>query len=164
MIQHYKLARRFWRLCHELRTPATDKRQGFSHSKAKKPSLDVHTQLHHRGDQRHSITWRVTIPAKRTKQSRSPLLDFLLSVLTTTTAQKWRKLHSDGILAVAPPPSLLRRLKAYWLISWQYAELDDLRKGNQAEQQRYLQTLRGMGFDINWSRTAYWQGSVSTST
>ena len=151
VIQHYKLARRFWRLCHELRTPATDKRQGFSHSKAKKPSLDVHVPS--------CTTAEISatrlpgelqyLQSEQSSRGHLPLLDFLLSVLTHDHRTEVAKTYTpDGILAVAPPPSLLRRLKAYWLISWQYAELDELRKGNQTEQQKYLHTLRDMGFDI----------------
>ncbi|MCG9769592.1 poly-gamma-glutamate synthase PgsB [Pseudoalteromonas piscicida] len=152
--QGYRQARRLWRVIHEIRQPSTDKRQSYSHTKAKKPSVSIHvpscttaeiSETKVPGELLFNI-------AEQTSRPHLPLLDFLLSVLTNDHRKEDAKTYTpDGILAVTPPSTLWRRLKAYWTITWQFAELDRLRKGNELEQGKYLDALNTLGFSLRFS-------------
>ncbi|GEK08417.1 poly-gamma-glutamate synthase PgsB [Pseudoalteromonas peptidolytica] len=152
--QGYKQVRRLWRILHEIRHPSTDKRQSHSHTKAKNPSVYVHvpscttaeiSETKVPGELLFNIT-------EQSSRPHLPLLDFMLSVLINDHHKQAAKTYTpDGILSVLPPPTLWQRLKAYWVISWQFSEFDQLRKGNELEQQKYLETLEQLGFTMQFT-------------
>ncbi|MEJ6474509.1 poly-gamma-glutamate synthase PgsB [Pseudoalteromonas piscicida] len=161
--QGYRQARRLWRILHEMRQPSTDKRQSHSHTKAKKPSTYIHAPSCTTAEiSETKVPGELLFNlAEHTSRPHLPLLDFLLSVLVNDQQKETAKTYTpDGILSVLPPKTLWRRLKAYWVISWQFAELDRMRKGNELEQEKYLETLNGLGFSLQFS--AY--GAIAEAT
>ncbi|OHU89363.1 poly-gamma-glutamate synthase PgsB [Pseudoalteromonas amylolytica] len=144
----YKIARRFWRVLHELRHSSSDKRQGFSHTKAKKPSAQLHvpscsiaqiSDTNVPGEPLYHV-------AEHSARAHLPLLDYILSILSQDNlATPVFSYTPDGILEVTKPSTLWRRLYAYSYISIHFQKIDVLRKGNEQEQLLYLDALKKLG-------------------
>ncbi|KZN38972.1 hypothetical protein N480_12130 [Pseudoalteromonas luteoviolacea S2607] len=146
--------RRFWRIWHEFFTPSTDKRQSFSHTQAKKPSAQLYVPSCSTAEISETNVPGEALYNLKEHSSRPylPLPDYLLSVLSQDNINpEARSYTPDGILTIVRPPSLLKRLRAYWHISLRFSALDQMRKGGDIEQQNYLEAIRALGFTIKFS-------------
>ena len=151
----YKRGFRFWRLWHEFKTPSTDKRQSFDHLQARKPSAFMHipsstvaeiSQTEVPGEPRFD-------EQQFSAREHLPLLDFLLSSLSQDNIKTSAKTYTpDGILVVTPPNSLFKRLYTYSWLSFNYAQLDDLRNGSELEQKQFIDILRKKGFRLEFQQ------------
>ena len=149
----YHYAFRTWRFLHEWRNPSTDKRQSFNHSKARKPSAFMHVPSCSVAE--ISAT---NVPGEPLFDSDEysarphlPLPDFLLSVLSQDNLKQPAKTYTpDGILLVTPPKSLVQRIKSYFWLTINIDSLDALRKGNEIEQNNYLEALSKHGFNFQF--------------
>ena len=149
----YRYAFRAWRFIHEWRNPSTDKRQSFNHSKARKPSAFMHVPSCSVAE--ISATNVPGEPLFNTNEYSArphlPLPDFLLSVLSQDNLKQPAKTYTpDGILLVTPPKSLLQRIKSYFWLTINIDSLDALRKGNEIEQNNYLEALKQHGFSFQF--------------
>jgi poly-gamma-glutamate synthase PgsB/CapB len=145
---------RFWRLLHEWRHPAPDKRQAFRHwlgrvsygrLRAPSPLLGELAPTQVPGEPLYleeEEGWRPYLP----------LVDDVLSSLNQLgRVEPVRFYTSEGITEVMPPRSGLRRLLAYGRLQWRFAELAQLRnwrQGTGKDPLRYLTALRELGFEI----------------
>ncbi|CAM4013628.1 poly-gamma-glutamate synthase PgsB [Pseudoalteromonas byunsanensis] len=149
----YKVARRLWRVLHEIRHSSSDKRQGFSHTKARKPSAQLHvpscsiaqiSDTNVPGEPLYHLT-------EHSARPHLPLLDYILSILSQDNLSAPALSYTpDGILEITKPNTLWRRLYAYSYISLHFQKIDSLRKGNELEQQRYLEELKRLGFECRF--------------
>ncbi|MAD90485.1 MAG: poly-gamma-glutamate synthase PgsB [Pseudoalteromonas sp.] len=149
----YKRGRRLWRIWHEFFNPSTDKRQSFNHTLTKKPSAELHvascsvaeiSETNVPGEALFNLN-------EHTARPHLPLLDYLLSVLSQDqTTEPAFSYTPDGILEIHRPITLIKRIKAYWYLSVNFAQLDSLRKGNDLEQKKFINTLRELGFEIEF--------------
>ncbi|WP_194867686.1 poly-gamma-glutamate synthase PgsB [Pseudoalteromonas sp. PPB1] len=149
----YKRRRRFWRIWHEFFTPSTDKRQSFSHTSAKIPSAQLHVPSCTTAEiSATNVPGEALYHLKEASaRPHLPLPDYLLSVLSQDNIKASKKSYTpDGILIVTPPKHLWQRVRAYWQLSIQYADIDGLRKGNTLEQQNYLARIRKLGFGLEF--------------
>jgi len=153
IIPGYRQGKRFWRIWHEFFNPSTDKRQSFNHTLAKKPSAQLHvascsvaeiSETNVPGEALFNLKEHTTRP-------HLPLMDYLLSVLSQDESSKPAFSYTpDGILEIHRPDKLLKRMKAYWYLSVNFELLDSLRKGNEIEQKKFIDTLRAQGFELEF--------------
>ncbi|MCG7536439.1 poly-gamma-glutamate synthase PgsB [Pseudoalteromonas sp. OOF1S-7] len=149
----YKRRRRFWRIWHEFFSPSTDKRQSFSHTSAKIPSAQLHVPTCTTAEiSATNVPGEALYHLKEASaRPHLPLPDYLLSVLSQDHLKASNKNYTpDGILVVSAPKHVWQRVRAYWQLSVNYAEIDGLRKGNELEQQNYLARLRKLGFSLEF--------------
>ncbi|NOU52445.1 poly-gamma-glutamate synthase PgsB [Pseudoalteromonas sp. JBTF-M23] len=149
----YNIARRLWRVVHELCHSSTDKRPGFSHTTARKPSAQLHvpsctvaeiSETNVPGEPLYHLH-------EHSARPYLPLLDYILSILSQDQlASPVFSYSPDGILEITKPASFTRRIYAYCYISLHFQQLDNLRKGGEFEQQKYLNELVKLGFKIQF--------------
>lgn len=149
----YKMGRRIWRVWHEFFHPSTDKRQSFSHVLAKKPNAELHvpsctvaeiSETNVPGEPLYHLS-------ELSARPHLPLIDYLLSILSQDNLTAPVKSYTpDGFLEISKPTSLWQRAKAYWYLSYHFKTLDKLRKGNELEQQRFIEHLNTLGFILSF--------------
>ncbi|MCF6440183.1 poly-gamma-glutamate synthase PgsB [Pseudoalteromonas luteoviolacea] len=145
--------RRFWRIWHEFFTPSTDKRQSYSHTKAQKPSAELHVTSCSTAEISETNVPGEALYNLKEHSARPylPLPDYLLSILSQDQLPAQAKSYTpDGILLITRPHKLIQRIRAYWQISIKFSSLDRLRKGGELEQQNYLDAIRKLGFQIEF--------------
>ncbi|AOT07401.1 capsule biosynthesis protein CapB [Pseudoalteromonas luteoviolacea] len=145
--------RRFWRFWHEFFTPSTDKRQSYSHTKAKKPSAELHVPSCSTAEISETNVPGEALYNLKEHSARPylPLPDYLLSILSQDHLPEQAKSYTpDGILVITRPPKLIQRIRAYWHISLKFAALDRLRKGGDLEQKNYIDAIRKLGFQMEF--------------
>lgn len=150
--------RRLWRVIHEMRNPAPNKRQSFLHTigrsyrgeiRAHPGRLDEQTATTVPGE-------RVYVDAEGSWGRHLPTVDDLLDL------PFWRSrpvyiCSSYGITQLVPPRSLLARIHARLSISWRYQSLVALRQtsiSSDEPQQRqiYLKSIRDrFGIDVSFA-------------
>ncbi|MDN7135964.1 hypothetical protein [Pseudidiomarina terrestris] len=151
----FRFRPRLWRMIHEWRKPATDKRQNHSHTKGRVYyGLE---QFNSRIVAEQSITKvpgePVYISEEAGERSYLPLVDQLISCLD----QGWptapmRIYSSEGVTEVLPPKSLLARLRARWKIQLQFARFSRLRnwqEGDSFAPNAYLKKVSQLGFKLS---------------
>ncbi|HOW61070.1 MAG TPA: hypothetical protein PLJ20_00685 [Candidatus Contendobacter sp.] len=145
---------RAWRWLHELRHPATDKRQAFQHTVGRV----YYGNLHAPSDILAELA-ETKVPGEplyvQTEDGWRPwlpLVDELLSCL-----DQWnRRLHrytSEGVTEIVAPPALWRRLWARLLLTARFADYARLRnwqEGAQAGPSAYLAALTRLGFAVRF--------------
>ena len=147
---------RSWRLLHELRRSATDKRQGFRHTTgrifhgtvrapsavmAELAETKVPGEPLHMGSE---AGWRPYLP----------LVDEAISCLDETIVGKPVRFYtSEGVTELTPPRSMTRRLAARTALTVRFAHYAHLRnweEGGQASPAAYAKALRELGFNIQF--------------
>ncbi len=134
------MRRRLWRILHELRNPAPNKRQAFVHTVGRR----LRSPLRAHPGRLDEVT-ATTVPGERLFSEREgswgrhlPCVDDLLD-LPLWRRRSVRIGSSYGLLTIVPPRSFFRRLYARLSISWNYAALSALRHASisaQAAQER----------------------------
>lgn len=150
----FRFRTRLWRIIHEWRNPAADKRQNHNHIKGRVYyGLE---QFNSRLVAEQSITKvpgePVYINEEAGSRSYLPLVDQLLSCLD----QGWptapmRIYSSEGVTDVMPPTSLFARLRARWKIQLHFAKFSRLRnwkEGDQFSPNAYLKKVTELGFKV----------------
>jgi poly-gamma-glutamate synthase PgsB/CapB len=150
----FKFGFRFWRMWHELRTPATDKRQNHNHLKGR---------LYYGMSQTSTVNMAelsvTKVPGEPLHISDEqgwrdylPLLDQVLSSLDQGWPTKAVKLYSaEGITHILPPKSLFRRLYARSVIQLKFQALAKLRNWQEKDSHPanlYIEQLNKLGFKI----------------
>ena len=146
---------RLWRLLHELRNPAPDKRQAYRHTVGRV----------HYGDIRAPS--RVLAELAETKVPGEPLFDadeggwrpfvpllddFIATLNQPLPGRATCIYSSEGVTRVAPPPTLAGRARAYLALNWRFAETASLRNWSERSgtAPRFVEALRKLGFRIDF--------------
>lgn len=146
---------RFWRLWHELFTPATDKRQNHSHVSgrvyvthdyvpagmvAEVSQTRVPGEPLHMAQEGH---WRPFLP----------LVDQLISSLDQGWPTRAVNLyHVTGTTRILPPKSLIKRLWARSVLTLRFKHFAQLRNWTEQSAHKaseYLRQVKSLGFDVS---------------
>jgi poly-gamma-glutamate synthase PgsB/CapB len=153
--------RRLWRILHELRRPAPNKRQGFSHTRgrvmrgrfrAPPGGLDEFTATVTPGE-------RVFIAEEGTWGRHLPTVDDVLD-LPMWSGDEVRVFSSFGVTSITPPRSLLRRMRNRIAIARAYEKIAALRvKSLQSDEPharvRYSDALQEYGVTLTFEPYTY---------
>lgn len=150
----YRFGFRFWRLLHEFRTPATDKRQDHNHLKGR-----LYFGLTQTSSQRMAELSVTKVPGEPLFVSDEqgwrdylPLLDQVISSLDQGWPTKPVKIYSsEGITELMPPGNIARRLYARMVIQLKFSQLAQLRNWVEKDSRPasdYLQQLVKLGFTV----------------
>ncbi|MGQ4277234.1 hypothetical protein ACQ5ES_09335 [Pseudidiomarina sp. E22-M8] len=151
----FRFRPRLWRIIHEWRKPATDKRQNHNHIKGRVYyGLE---QFNSRIVAEQSITKvpgePIYINEEGGERNYLPLVDQLISCLDQGwPTEPMRIYSSEGVTEVTPPSSLLARFKARWSIQMQFARLSRLRnwqEGDSFDANAYLKKVSKLGFKLS---------------
>jgi gamma-polyglutamate synthase len=153
--------RRLWRFLHELRRPAPNKRQGFSHTRgrvmrgqfrAPPGGLDELTATVVPGE-------RVFIAEEGGWGRHVPTVDDVLD-LPLWSGETVRVFSSFGVTTLQPPDTRWARIRNRIALSRAYSRLAALRvqslRGDEAHvRQRYVEALRDFGIEVTFEAYAY---------
>ena len=148
---------RAWRVLHELRNPATDKRQAFRHTVGRHAdaTLRVPSQVLAELSQTKVPGEPLFIPEEGGWRPYLPLPDDFLSVLGVSWfgARTVSFYSSEGLTEVRPPRSVWRRLQSWLSLTNSFPQLAKLRNWT-ADSERgpteYLETLARLGFRVEY--------------
>jgi hypothetical protein len=143
---HYSL----WRFLYEIRNLSPDKRQGFSHTLARKftGTIRAHPGIMAEETKTKVPGERLLIEHEGSWRRFIPLLDDYLSINMGKLAEKPVKIYSSyGITTIISPQDWLSRMRIHWKISYNYDKLNDLRNANPRDKEHpdpkiYLDTMR----------------------
>lgn len=152
-----RVRRSLWRVLHELRSPAPDKRPGVAHTIGRAPRgpirapsslLDEATATTVPGE-------RVRIEGEAGWGPHVPLVEDVLH-LPLRSADEVRIYSSHGVTRLRPPASAGARLKNRFRIAWRFAELARLRNESLATdgsgRRAFVERLRGeFGIEVEFS-------------
>ncbi len=160
---------RSWRLLHELRRSATDKRQGFRHTTGRifKGTIRAPSGI-------LSELAETKVPGEPLFVSKEagwrpylPLVDEVISCIDEgVSATTVRFYSSEGVTELTPPSSFSRRLRARIKLTARFARYARMRNwedGDQAAPDSYLQALQQLGFDVRF-RAYDKEGGFAPST
>jgi gamma-polyglutamate synthase len=153
--------RRLWRVLHEIRRPAPNKRQGFSHTRgrvmrgrfrAPPGGLDEFTATVVPGE-------RVFLAEEGGWGRHLPTVDDVLD-LPLWSGEEVRVFSSFGITTLRPPDSRWARVRNRVALSRAYSRLaalrvQSLRSDESHVRQRYVDALRDFGVDVTFEGYAY---------
>jgi poly-gamma-glutamate synthase PgsB/CapB len=151
----YKLGFRFWRLLHEWRNPATDKRQNHSHTTGRifYGTMQAPPQCLAESSETKVPGEPLIIEEEQGWRPYLPLLDQVLSSLDQGWPTQPVKLYtSEGITEILPPRSLHRRLWAKFQIVRRFKYIAGLRNWQEQSDKppsAYLRALAGLGFSFH---------------
>lgn len=148
---------RWWRVIHEWRRPATDKRQAVSHTigRVSRGVIRAPSSVLSEISQTKVPGEPLYIPNEGGWRPYLPLLDDFLSVLDLKTwrAGTVRFFSPQGITEVTAPRRFPQRLRAALRITWSFEHLAALRNYRDEENRPahgYIEALRDQGFDIQF--------------
>ena len=146
---------RLWRIIHELRNPATDKRQAFSHTigRVTRATIRVPSQIMGELSRTKVPGEPFFIPSEGSWRPYLPLADDFVSLLNLSIvrSQTMRFFTSQGETQVSAPSSLWRRLRAWSVLTWnfeKFANRRDWEEGDDESPATYLEQFRKLGFEI----------------
>lgn len=148
---------RSWRLWHELRRPATDKRQGFSHTTGRifKGTVRAPSAILSELAETKVPGEPLMMSAEAGWRPYLPLLDEVISCIDEgIVATPVRFYSSEGVTELMPPRSFAARLKARTILTHEFARYAAMRnwdEGDQANPNTYLKALRRLGFEVSFS-------------
>ena len=142
---------RLWRFIHELGNPMPDKRQGFSHTVGRVSRAHLRAPSH--------ICCELTetrVPGEPLyMQSESgwrpylPLVDHVVSLCKTPIARSPLQLYSaEGVTEVYPPKSPLKRLIAFFKLTFSFSHYANLRNWSESGGSKpgsYIEALDAIG-------------------
>lgn len=142
---------RFWRLLHELRNSATDKRQAFPHTVGRifRGTVRVPSAVLAELAETKVPGEPLVLPEEAGWRPYLPLLDDVLSSSTLLKPRAVRVYTSEGVTEFSPPGSLWRRLRASMAITFgfrRYAELRNATERTRGQPASYLEALTALGF------------------
>lgn len=160
-----------WRILHEVRNLSPEKRQGYRHTIGRHftGTIRAHPGLLGEVTKTKVPGERYYIRFEGSWRRHIPLLDDYLSACRSRYADTPIRIFSSyGVTTIYPPPTFLQRWKAYWQITWNYAEIAELRNSNPANRvlrdvRQYLRRLAALGFRTVFTPYAYeYQGQRYT--
>lgn len=157
-----RMRRRLWRILHELRNPAPNKRQAFLHTIAR--SYRSHVRAHPgRLDEATATTVpgeRVYVESEGSWGRHLPTVDDLLD-LPLLLRRPVYICSSHGVVTLTPARSILRRLYARVAMSWRYPAVVALRQSSLSsdepqQRRRFLERMRArFGIEVQFQGYAY---------
>lgn len=152
-----RFERRIWRIWHELRRPAPNKRQAFVHTVGRVPSGNLRAPPAHLDEITETMVpgERVHVASQGSWGRHVPTVDDLVS-LKVTSEEPVRLFSSHGVTTLTPPGSFTRRLFNSVRLTGAYASFASLRLSSLggAEphlRRRYVEQVRnelGIGVDF----------------
>ncbi len=145
---------RSWRLWHEMRNGATDKRQGFRHTTGRIFHGTVHAPSAIMAELAETRVpgEPLFMASEQGWRPYLPLLDEIISSLDQgITATPVRCYTSEGITEIVPPRSLIKRFVARTALTRRfsyYAQLRNWHEGDQTQPNAYLRELRRLGIEV----------------
>jgi gamma-polyglutamate synthase len=140
-----RFQRRLWRILHELRNSATDKRQAWLHTIGRVYSGSIAAPPAHMAELAPT-----KVPGEPLHQSGDsgwrnylPLLDHVLSVVDRGGSM--RLFTSEGVTTITARKGLWSRFRSFHLISWRFNELAALRNKIGSD---YVTALRAHGLQV----------------
>jgi poly-gamma-glutamate synthase PgsB/CapB len=120
--------RRLWRILHELRTPAPNKRQAFQHTTGRVMPGTLRAHPGHLDEITETVVpgERVHVASQGGWGRHLPTVDDLLD-LPLRASGKVHLFSSHGTTVLVPPPSLARRLRNRLKVTREYQRLSALR-------------------------------------
>ena len=150
---------RMWRVLHELRNPATDKRQAFSHTIGRVSFATIRVPSQKMGElSRTKVPGEpFFIASEGCWRPYLPLADDFVSILNLSTLKPAvvRFFTSQGITRVRAPRGWWQRIKAWATLTWRFEEFANLRdwdEGDNVSPATYLEAIRKLGFEIKLDR------------
>ncbi len=156
----YKEKFRLWRVLHEVRHPATDKRQNYPHWRGK-----VFYGLDYAPPEGLCEMSPTTVPGEPLYIDDEggwrpwlPLPDQLISVLDTSWPTKTLCVYTaEGITELVPPDGVWQRARAKFILSWKFAHYAALRNAqNEQDPRRYLEAVTALGFTVRIKAYSEW--------
>lgn len=156
----YEEKLRFWRVIHETRHPATDKRQNYPHWRGK-----VFSGIDYAPPEGLCEMSPTTVPGEPLYIDDEggwrpwlPLPDQLISALDSSWPTKTLCIYTaEGITELVPPDSVWQRTRAKLMLSWKFAHYAALRNAqNQQDPRRYLEAVTALGFTVRIKAYSEW--------
>ncbi|MGD8909781.1 MAG: HEAT repeat domain-containing protein, partial [Chromatiales bacterium] len=149
---------RTWRLWHELWRPATDKRQGFSHTTGRVYRGFLHAPSAVMAELAETRVPGEPLfhPSESGYRPYLPLVDEVISALDAGLLRgKPLWLYSaEGVTLLTPPASLLRRLAARIVLTLRFADYAQLRNWREEERMvptAYVESMRRLGITMRFT-------------
>ncbi|WP_372369623.1 hypothetical protein [Candidatus Uabimicrobium sp. HlEnr_7] len=151
----YVFKMRWWRILHEFKTPAPDKRPAFRHTVARVSSATCR------------IPSNINCELSPTKvpgeplfideeQGWRPYLPLVDDILSANNCFLFRKTYihtNEGVTCIAPPRFLIMRIWAYAFLTikfTKYASLRNWKENMQSKPNEYLSSLAKLGFHFDF--------------
>lgn len=152
---------RLWRLLHELRRSATDKRKGHPHTvgRISTARLKAPSQILGELSETKVPGEPLTIANDGTWRPFLPLVDDLISALNMS----WFKpatvkiVSSQGVTSITPPPKIGQRIAACYALTKNFAKYANLRNwdGGTTSADTYIRSISDLGFEISFKTHRY---------
>ncbi len=152
---------RLWRLLHELRRSATDKRQGHRHSigRVSTARLKAPSQILGELSETKVPGEPLNIASDGTWRPFLPLVDDLVSALNMS----WVKpvtvkiVSSQGVTSITPPPAIKQRVAACYALTKDFSKYANLRNwdGGTIEAHSYMRAVSALGFETTFKPHRY---------
>ena len=152
---------RLWRLLHEFRRSATDKRKGHPHTigRVSTARLKAPSQILGELSETKVPGEPLMIANDGTWRPFLPLVDDLISALNMS----WFKpatikiVSSQGVTSITPPPKIGQRITACYLLTKNFAKYASLRNwdGGTTDADTYIRSLGDLGFKIVFKTHRY---------
>lgn len=143
-----RFARRWWRIFHELRTSATDKRQAWLHTIGRRFEGPIIAPSAHMAELAPTKVpgEPLHLGSEAGWRNYLPLLDHALSALDRGVA--FEIYTSEGVTRLVPPRGLMARIKGFAGLSWRFPAIAPLRNqgGND-----YVTALRQVGLAVEFT-------------
>ncbi len=154
---------RLWRLLHEFRRSATDKRKGHPHSigRVSTARLKAPSQILGELSETKVPGEPLTIASDGTWRPFLPLVDDLISALNMS----WFKpatvkiVSSQGVTSITPPSKIAQRIAACYSLTKDFAKYANLRNwdGGTTDADSYIRTIGDLGFKVSFKPHRYQQ-------
>ena len=154
---------RLWRLLHEIRRPATDKRQGHRHmiGRISTARLKAPSQILGELSETKVPGEPLTIASDSTWRPFLPLVDDLISALNMSwfNPKTIKIVSNQGVTLIIPPAMLTQRVTACYRLTKDFAKFATLRNWDNGptEPDAYIRSITDLGFKIRFSPHQYHQ-------
>jgi len=153
-----RFGRRLWRIIYEWMNPSPDKRQAFLHTVARVyegrqyfPSAILAEQAPTRvpGEPYY-------LPQEQSWRPYLPLMDHFISSLKQPSLRlhTYEIYSSDGITQIDPPKGFFKRVRAEFILSWNFSKLARLRNWTSSfseEPSAYIESIKKLGFKVKFN-------------
>ena len=162
-----KFAFRTWRVLHELRHPATDKRQAFPHTTGRIAYGELRAPAAYLAEQTETRVPGEPLYLEEEDGWRPylPLVDELISCLDEKLGPATVRFYtSEGVTELRAPARLAQRLRARLILTRRFASYARLRNWREQEgtaPDAYVAALRRLGFELRFTPHARDDGSPS---
>jgi poly-gamma-glutamate synthase PgsB/CapB len=148
---------RLWRVLHEVKNPSIDKREGFTHSVARKYAGNIQLPSECMAELSETKVpgEPLFIETEGGYRPYVPLPDMVISSLKSSKPVKI--FTSEGITEIYPPQQLKMRIKAYFTLSRNFSDYAKLRNWQEyaiSPPSQYLVELSKLGFSFSFSTYA----------